>query len=511
MSNFSPKNNDTITLYTANIENWESILNDCDCACVEQSGIENFSKVVASPSLRDIYEFPENPVSLYKGLLILPVNSHFLIFNPAKGTFFVLNKLGHESMQSLRTPVKLNRSIKSNVSNSVDVLWQFYSILNSLGAIETDGKEVSSFLPVAQPEKLVVWLHLTNQCSLSCEYCYIKKSQVKMTQNTALRIVDKIFAVADLKGYKRVKLKYAGGEPTLEPDLLMQTQLYAEKLSQHRQLGLEATILTNGQMIPENLIAFSKSHHIKWSLSLDKLDAFRNKKSPASVTLSSLETLKSKGISPHVTITITKLNLEELPSLVTFLLHRQFKFSLNFYRENEGDSVDDLRPQNQELIFTMKKVYAAIKRELPHYSLLTGLLDRVDLRFPHIRPCVAGTHYFTVGTQGQIAPCSMLISQANEEITLETLSEQHLTFDSFQNPTVYEKSACRTDCLLYYYCAGGCPLDAHYTYKGNTPYCEVYRALAPEVLKLEALRLLKHEKPTNLEGFTDSEPYYTFK
>ncbi len=71
-------------------------------------------------------------------------------------------------------------------------------------------------------------------------------------------------------------------------------------------------------------------------------------------------------------------------------------------------------------------------------------------------------------------------------------------FRNFQNPTVFEKESCDENCPWRYFCAGGCPLESFHTYgryDAASSYCEVYRALTPEVLRLEALRLLKYEKP----------------
>jgi uncharacterized protein len=62
---------------------------------------------------------------------------------------------------------------------------------------------------------------------------------------------------------------------------------------------------------------------------------------------------------------------------------------------------------------------------------------------------------------------------------------------------VEEKEGCRT-CDWRYWCTGGCPL---LTYRATgrsdikSPNCNIYKALFPEALRLEALRLLKYETP----------------
>ena len=69
----------------------------------------------------------------------------------------------------------------------------------------------------------------------------------------------------------------------------------------------------------------------------------------------------------------------------------------------------------------------------------------------------------------------------------------------FQNVPVDEKEGCR-DCAWRYWCAGGCPLLAYRTAGRSdapSPYCAVYKALYPDVLRLEGLRLLKWHLPAD--------------
>jgi uncharacterized protein len=62
-----------------------------------------------------------------------------------------------------------------------------------------------------------------------------------------------------------------------------------------------------------------------------------------------------------------------------------------------------------------------------------------------------------------------------------------------QNPAVDSKHHCRS-CLWRYYCAGGCAFLAVRFSKsagGKSPYCRIFKALIPDVVRLEGLRLLK--------------------
>jgi uncharacterized protein len=60
---------------------------------------------------------------------------------------------------------------------------------------------------------------------------------------------------------------------------------------------------------------------------------------------------------------------------------------------------------------------------------------------------------------------------------------------------VIEKEGCKT-CEWKNWCAGGCPLATHRAtgrYDVKSPNCNIYKALFPEALRLEGLRLLKYQ------------------
>jgi uncharacterized protein len=62
-----------------------------------------------------------------------------------------------------------------------------------------------------------------------------------------------------------------------------------------------------------------------------------------------------------------------------------------------------------------------------------------------------------------------------------------------QNLSVEAKEGCRS-CEWKYWCTGGCPALTYRAtgrYDVKSPNCRIYKALYPEMLRLEGLRLLK--------------------
>ncbi len=59
-----------------------------------------------------------------------------------------------------------------------------------------------------------------------------------------------------------------------------------------------------------------------------------------------------------------------------------------------------------------------------------------------------------------------------------------------------EKEGCK-DCTWRYWCSGGCSVAtfrATGRYDVKSPNCNIYRAIYPQALRLEALRLLKYAR-----------------
>jgi uncharacterized protein len=64
--------------------------------------------------------------------------------------------------------------------------------------------------------------------------------------------------------------------------------------------------------------------------------------------------------------------------------------------------------------------------------------------------------------------------------------------------SVEEKEGCRTY-EWKYWCTDGCSLatfEARGRYDIQSPNCNIYKALYPEALRLEGLRLIKYSSPT---------------
>lgn len=96
-------------------------------------------------------------------------------------------------------------------------------------------------------------LHLTDECNLRCKYCYVHKSPRKMSLETAFAAVDMAMRTTDPTG-----IVFFGGEPLLERELIYKTVAYARKLSAETKHKFYYKITTNGLLLDEEFLKFTK-------------------------------------------------------------------------------------------------------------------------------------------------------------------------------------------------------------------------------------------------------------
>lgn len=354
---------------------------------------------------------------------------------------------------------------------------------------------LTTFDSVPFQPPLEAWLFLTRACNLACAHCFVSKDPRQMSRETGLRAVERLFDLAGRGGHPGVKIKYAGGEPTLRWDLV--TALHARALALSKQAGLPLTeiLVTNGAALSRARLEYLQAESIHLALSLDGFGAGHDRQRPFingqpsfGRIFRSLEMALEMGIRPYLTITLTRLNLGDLPALTRFALQHRLFLNWNFYRPHAPN--DPLTADHDDLVAALQKGLAVIEQDLPDYPFLDKLLDRSNFGAAHEHTCGAGRNYLSIDYDGSVLPCHMLSGANQAGIPLETL--QQARFDHFPNPPVDEKEGCNT-CEWRYWCAGGCPVLAG---KSNghsaspSPYCQVYQSVYPRLMQLKGLQLL---------------------
>ena len=454
---------------------------DCDCACPQTLPVlpvadrDQAAFVMTHPHLRQVTL--DEPFSV--------------AYVPSLSRVAVVNQPVRDLLERLRQPQTLGVLSADEVA-AAQRLW-------ALGLLCTP--EATDPLP-ATADELIVWLHVTNACNLRCTYCYIEKTDEAMSTATALTAVETIFRVAARHGYRRVLLKYAGGEASLNLPLVVAIQKAATERAIEAGITLRGVVLSNGVGLTHARLTLIKELGLRLMLSLDGLSAYHDRQRPTSngqgsakATMASIERVRKLGLDLVISVTVTGANAVGLPEVVAWLLERQLRFALNFYREHDTSmALVELRLDEQRIIEGMRAAYRVIEQQLPAYSLLGWLLDRSNLDLAHRRTCAVGENYLVIDHHGKIAKCQMTIHHPVSSIWADDpLEALRLDATGVQNQPVEAKEGCRS-CEWRYWCTGGCALAtfrATGRYDGPSPNCAIYKTLYPELIRLEALRLLQ--------------------
>jgi uncharacterized protein len=430
----------------------------------------------------------------------------WLLCNPIEeGQMAVLDAPAMALFELFQQPMMVGQACLLRADQSVRKVKAVIRFLYQCGFLRL-GDEATLMQKNTLPEQLTAWIHITNDCNLRCDYCYLEKTRENLPEDVGRRAVDAVFRSALKHGIRSVKLKYAGGEASLHMKALTALHDYATRLAQEHDIKLEAAMLTNGVVLSQRTVTSLKERHIAVSISLDGLGlyndsqrAFTNGHGSAYYVLRTIKRLLANGVKPHISVTISQRNLDGLPELISYILEHDLTFSLNYYRENDCSAhIDDLRFANTQIIEAMRSVFNVIEGNLPRRSLLSCVLDKARLHAPHTHTCGVGKNYLVIDQRGGVAKC-----QADIRHTVTTIDQadplQAVRDDrtGVQGLAVDQKEGCRT-CTWRYWCTGGCPLltyKATGRYDVQSPNCSIYKALFPDVLRLEAQRLLRYEAP----------------
>lgn len=411
----------------------------------------------------------------------------------------VLNQPAKDLLNVFSHPISLENGVRlaGNPVSGLHVVQR----LAQLGLLEPVGIEPTP--RPTQSQTLTAWLHITNDCNLDCPYCYVHKSPDRMSLEQGRRSVEAVFRSAVANGFRRVKLKYAGGEATLNFPLVLALHDYAEELAAKHELELLGVVLSNGVAIGSRAIEEMKVRGIRLMISLDGVHgshdtqrSFVNGRGSFTHVERTLDRLAAHDFIPSISITLSRRNLDGLPAVVDYVLQRDLPFTLNFYRENDcSASFADLAYGDEKVIAAMKAAFAVTEANLPPYSLMDRLLDLTRLDAPHDRTCGVGHSYMVINHRGGVAKCHMELERTITDVSvMDPLRLIRVDQTGIQNLPVREKEGCK-DCTWRNRCAGGCPALTYRVtgrYDVKSPNCRIYKALFPEVLRLEGLRLLKY-------------------
>jgi uncharacterized protein len=352
-------------------------------------------------------------------------------------------------------------------------------------------------------QQLSAWLHVTDRCNQNCSYCYLPHLKHDMSLETGRQIIETLVETAVTHNYPEIKLKYSGGEALLRFPLVKKLHQYAQELTQQQHIKLRGTLLSNGTLLTETIAAEMGELGLNLMISLDGLGPVHDAHRPYAGgrgtfndVAEGIAIAQNAGLNIVISVTISGRNAHGLAELVRWLLAKNLRFNLNFYRENKR-SDGELTLEDEQIISGMLAAYKEIEQNMPEYSLLDAIVDRANLAAPHLHTCGVGQNYMVFDHNGRVNKCQMhLYDGPPNQTTSQPLTWIQTAPEGIQNISVEDKEEC-SSCEWKYWCAGGCPLvtwQATGVFNKRSPNCAIYKAIYPEAMRLEGLRLLQYNQ-----------------
>ncbi len=197
----------------------------------------------------------------------------------------------------------------------------------------------------------VINYHITSVCNYHCQYCFVGFRERMPTKETAFKIVEEIHKFFIKSGVKGGRINIAGGEPLLYPYL-------TDVINQANLLGLKVSIITNGSLLTEELIASWQGKVETIGISVDAVSERTNcmigrEQQGRSLSKAQLcdivDWIHKYGIKLKINTVVSKLNLhEDMLSLYERIKPNRLKFLYMHVLENINSGANELKPTREE-------------------------------------------------------------------------------------------------------------------------------------------------------------------
>lgn len=428
--------------------------------------------------------------------LINPYNEEaFLLYNPeGSGGILVVDRIMFDIILKLDGKQKLCKIIEAYDKKDEIIKYIEYLIskdfIKDISNLRINERKITN--------ELSCWIHLTNSCNLSCDYCYIHKSPGNMDKQILINSVDKMIDSCIKHNYKKLTLMFAGGEPLLQFDLIKYIIDYVESLNS--SLIIKYTIPSNGILISEEVAMYIKAKQILIGVSLDGIEHvndytrhFNNGLGSYNKIMNGINNLIKIGIRPSIMTTVSKSNIDGLLELTENMIKGNFNFRFSLERDTSSGFPSVLNNEIK-LIDKLNECILYMTNELLKGNT-SWYFQFGDVHFnkPVKRNCGAGKNFFSIGNNGALGSCSIGLENSTSNINeINDFIPELIALNSeLAKSSVLNVLEC-SECNWRHSCAGGCPLQTFATYStfdSKSPYCNIYKNVIPNVLKMYGIQI----------------------
>jgi uncharacterized protein len=414
---------------------------------------------------------------------------------------------------------------------------QVKATLGELHAVRAIGERVTPQAPTVRVIPLTPFplttmvLNVTNQCNLSCTYCYEygadkivdtdNGTQPKfMAEETARQAVE--FMLKESGSSPVAYLTFFGGETLMNLPVLKRTVVYARERAKECGKQVHFSLTTNATLLRPDTIEFLADNDIGVTVSIDgppeiqdKFRVFHNGRGSYDLVAPRIKELiarhRTRPIGARVTLAAGTIEVKRIYKHLTEELgFAEVGFAPATTSPNRGHAIpdggfDQMLAQFREL--AEEFLEASVEGRHHGFSNVRETLEEIHKGMSKAFPCGAGLGLMGVSTGGDVALCHRFAgSEAHRLGTVRDGIDRDTQRAFLEKHHVDSKTDCST-CWARPLCSGGCYHEAHTRYgdtaRPNLHYCDWVRGWTDVCLRIYGE--LSERNPAFLAQF-DREP-----
>lgn len=370
-------------------------------------------------------------------------------------------------------------------------------------------------------------MNLTNQCNLSCQYCYefgedkVATPEGKpkfMDMETAKASVD--FLLSQSTGRKGVHITFFGGETLMNFPLLKDVVGYATQQAAVQGRAIDFSLTTNATLLTPAIIEFLSEHRIGVTVSMDgpaelhdKLRVFANGQGSYAIIEPRVRALIAGHRTRPITARVTLTN--GVTDVVRIFRH--LKQDLGFHEvgfapvTTAPNRLYAIGERGMDGVLEQFHILAdeyleyALRGEMHGFSNVSDTIAELYQGVNKSHPCGAALGLMGVGPSGDIAPCHRFVDSDTHSLgNIRTGVDRAKQADFLNRGNINNKYDCHT-CWARPLCAGGCHHEAFVRYGDtghpNLHYCDWIRDWTETCLRIYGA--ISAQNPEFLEKFAE--------
>ena len=401
--------------------------------------------------------------------------------------------------------------------------------VRAIGEIGLPDEPMPKQMPPANFPLTTMVLNVTNQCNLSCTYCYEYgedkivdtengKKPKFMNEKTARESVD--FMLRESGDNKVAHLTFFGGETLMNFPVLRSTISYARERAAEFGKEVDFSLTTNATLLRPEIIEFLAENRVGVTISIDgpkemqdQFRVFKNGTGSYDIVAPKIRELlrrhRSRPIGARVTLTSQTLDIRKI--------YRHLTEDIGFWEVGfapvttspsreyaiADSGFDSMLGQFRALASDFLE--AALANRHHGFSNVKDTLEEIHKGASKAFPCGAGLGLMGVSTDGDVALCHRFAgSDAHKFGTVRDGIDRLVQIDFLDQHHIASKTDCH-QCWARPLCSGGCYHEAYTRYgettHPNLHYCEWIRGWTNTCLEIYGELAVRN--PRFLEQFDD--------